>query len=292
MITKVTVENFQCHRTLTLELESVTVLTGDNDVGKSAALRAILWAALNQWDGDARSFITWGERYCRVTLHAEKNKIVRGTDAASNYYLLNGKERFDAVGKEIPAAIQKVLNLGPDNFQGCEDPAFWVSLRAGEAASALNELFNLEEIDNSLDSVASKLRTAKAIVSVRESHLAEAQQEAESLAWTVQADKDLKQLEEMAAGLLAIDKEKERIEDLQVEIEMAECVEHNAEHLIKLAEKAIKLGQRLAEVEQITDSVKEIMKWESQVERLEGELANAQASLSKSLKNKCPLCGK
>ena len=53
MLSKITLKNIQAHEDLTLEFgQGLNVIHGSTDSGKTAVLRGLLWAALNDGNGD------------------------------------------------------------------------------------------------------------------------------------------------------------------------------------------------------------------------------------------------
>ena len=158
MIHKLILKNFQKHKALTLKLDPhVTTIVGPSDSGKSAIIRALRWATLNQPRGD--SFIRDGAGSTRVTVRIDENKITRAK-GKKNTYKLNGKT-FYAFGAVVPDEISQALNLGELNFQGQHDAPFWFSASAGQVSRELNQIVDLGVIDTTLSNLAGALRKAR-----------------------------------------------------------------------------------------------------------------------------------
>ena len=76
MISQLTLRNFQSHKASRLRFHpGVNVITGPSDSGKTALLRALLWAVRNRPSGDAfRSH--WGGD-TSVTVGLQAGEIIR-----------------------------------------------------------------------------------------------------------------------------------------------------------------------------------------------------------------------
>ena len=180
---KLKLKNFQAHASLELELDPhVTTIVGDNDVGKSACLRALGLVSLNRPGGT--EFIRWGKKLCRVDLTLSDGTVVtRERGEKANRYLLDG-ESFAAFGAgKVPDPVAAALNVGEINFQSQLDPPFWFLESAGQVSKNLNAVVNLGVIDKALADVAGELRRSRAAVEVSEDRLKEAKAKKESLAW-------------------------------------------------------------------------------------------------------------
>lgn len=167
----ITLTNFQAHRKLDLELGRITTIQGRTDIGKSAILRAIRWACLNDFAGD--DFVKHGEKEAGVTLKINNGKVhvVSRTKGRHNLYLLDD-EVYRSFGRNgVPSAIAQLLNLSEINFQGQHDSPFWFNESAGEVSRRLNAIIDLSMIDDALSNVASELRKANERVAVSEERI-------------------------------------------------------------------------------------------------------------------------
>lgn len=159
MIESVSLQNFQAHRRLRLEFDpGITTIVGRSDVGKSAIIRAIRWAATNQPGGD--QFITTGTRGTTVTLQVDGRVIKRKRGGSVNSYHLDGEE-YKAFGRGVPGPVVTVLNMGGVCWQGQHDAPFWFSETAGEVSRKLNSIVNLSIIDTTLANMQSESHAAR-----------------------------------------------------------------------------------------------------------------------------------
>ena len=278
-------------------MEKITVLVGNNGCGKSAVLRALRFAALNEWDGEANTQIMWGEEECSVELGFEDHLVVRTKGKDSNLYVLDGEEyRAFGAGK-VPDPIANALKLSKDSFQHQQDPAFWLSLTSGQAASALNEIFNLTQIDSALSNVASEMRTAKTRVEVSEERLAAARERKRDLDWAVGADKSLKQLESLLEKVHELDRERGRVEQIASEMERltdlwndAEKHQQNGQKLLEAQERILSLEDRIKNTKTLIKSAEEVTDLTEEYDQVCLDLKKKEQLLEKWLQGTCPLC--
>lgn len=196
MIEQIRIKNFQAHEDLTIEMDRVVTLTGPSDVGKSSAIRALRWAALNV---PVSSLIRDGAKQASVELIVDGRKIVRSR-GSENVYQLDDQE-YKAFRTDVPDAISKLLNLTEVNFQGQHDPIYWFSSTAGDVSRQLNAVVDLSIIDATLAETVRVFNKAKTVVQIAEETLSRSVAERDGLAWVADADADLKKVEESEAEM-------------------------------------------------------------------------------------------
>ncbi len=161
-------------------------------------MRAKRWLAQNKPDGDG--FIKDGSDEVEVILELEEDKITR-SKGKENLYTLNGQE-YRAFGRgNVPADIEKVLNVSDLNFQNQLDGPFWLSLTAGEVSRRLNDIVDLGIIDKSLTAIAKKIRRSKDRVQICRERLTDAKHRKSELEWTVVASEQYIVLESKSKSL-------------------------------------------------------------------------------------------
>lgn len=290
MLTSLRLHNFQCHQNRLIEFEQVTVLVGGNGNGKSSILRALLFLMLNEWGGRANTHVTFDEYESFLELCIDESTVTRSKGDNTNSYSLDS-EVFHAFGAgKVPAPIAQLLNVSIDNFQQQDDPPFWLSLTSGQAASALNDIFCLTSIDDALENVSKELRQAKIKKKVVEERLETARANSKSLLWTKQADKDLKELEELNERISNI-KEKIRVLSKTVqEIQGLELLQQTSMRRMELLQQAIESGIRLVEIQARVSFIKEILNLEDKIGQQSKTLLSKQTKLAELMKGKCPLC--
>jgi len=198
MITRLQIENFQAHEQFRLDLsEPVVTVVGPSDSGKSSIMRAIRWLLTNKPGGDA--FVRDGSDGAEVKILVDGKTITRGRGKENTYKL--DKQTFKAFGANVPEPIADLLSVGPLNFQGQHDSAFWFSLTAGEVAKRLNAIVDLEVIDRSQGRLAGIVRRVRTERDVTEERLKQAQLKEEDLKWVPAASAELAGVRKLAGEL-------------------------------------------------------------------------------------------
>lgn len=172
----------------------MTTIVGPSDAGKSAIVRALRLAALNRPNGAL--FVRHGTKACEVTVTTDKGTVVRKKGKGVNSYTVDGKV-YAAFGNGVPAEVETVLNLSPDNFQRQLDLHFWFADSGGQVSRKLNEIVNLDLIDKSLAKAASAVRTADEKYESVKSEYLTAKREVWRLKWVERIGKELTQVERL-----------------------------------------------------------------------------------------------
>jgi exonuclease SbcC len=243
MLEKALLLNFQCHtRTEVIFDPRVTVFTGMTEAGKSAALRALRWAALNEPRG--KSFIQWDADEAMVKLWLDGRRVVRriGGDQG-NVYALDG-ERHAAPGAGVPEPVAAVVKMTDINFQRQLEPHFWMTAAAGQVAKDLNRIVNLEVIDSTTDAVAKRLRQAKAEADVCRGRLEKAKAKLESLQWVAGLVEAVKELDQLGAELATKRQALRRLGDGVAKWAEARQTLTDARYKLPALERALEEGKR------------------------------------------------
>lgn len=199
MIESVEMWGFQIHdRRKIIFGPGVTCLVGDTDSGKSAVLRALLWACMNQPAGDA--MIRHGSTSCKVRVSVDGVKITRKRGKANAYYL--GTKKFVSFGASVPDDIAKQVNLASINFQQQFDPPFWFMDSAGNVARELNSVVDLTIIDVALSNSQAMLKRARAEVEVSQDRLKQHEEELNKLSWVPKFSRTIKAAEDLQEQIL------------------------------------------------------------------------------------------
>lgn len=156
MITSIELKNFQSHRHSRLQFHpGVNVIIGTSDSGKTAIIRGLRWLVWNRPLGSSfRS--NWGGP-TSINLFAGSTNVYREKDK-TDFYQLNDTE-FRAFGTDVPSEIQEALNISEVNLQRQLDQPFLISESPGEVAQHFNRVANLDQIDISMKSISSLVRS-------------------------------------------------------------------------------------------------------------------------------------
>jgi exonuclease SbcC len=291
MLEKLTIKGFQCHEERVIELEMINVICGNNDSGKSAILRALRWLALNQWDGKAGEFIHWKMEACAVSLEVDGHVISRQRSKDSNLYVLDG-EVYKVFGNDPPYCIQDILNISETNFQDQDDPAFWLTLTSGQAASALNEIFCLTAIDEALSNANGEVRHAKAKLEVSEERRDKARESKKELEWIDGCDELLQELERIYSEREECQTRADELERAVDQLQEIEAIHQHGKLLLIQGQELLALGTEILRMKEELRSLEQLQQLEEERCQLEKELEEKQKLLNQWMGSKCPLCGK
>lgn len=115
MIRKIVLKDFMSHQNTVIELsDGVTVISGPNNVGKSALVEAIRCVCENP---PAAFVIRHGASRAVVEIELASGEIIRWerTPASSLYRILEagGKERIYAKSRNVPEEVRRLLRIRP-----------------------------------------------------------------------------------------------------------------------------------------------------------------------------------
>lgn len=177
MIESVHVKHFQSLENTEVQLGTLTVILGPNDLGKSAFFRAIRSAAEAAAGSD---FITYGHSMSRVALRVDGHELVWEKGTNVNRYVLDGKA-YEKVGRQIPPDVAALLGLSPVefdknlvlslNFADQDDPPFLIPFPGGlstsHVAKVLGDLTNLNVLYRAVGEADTRRRRAEQTLTVR-----------------------------------------------------------------------------------------------------------------------------
>lgn len=140
-----------------------------------------------------KSYTKFGKPRAEVSVLVGNNKVDRIKGKAVNGFRLNGRT-YKAFRKGVPAPIEELLNVVPENFQRQLDPPFWITLSPGQLSKELNRIVDLEIVDKSLATINAELRKAKIQKEIYREQLQEAKKEMSDLSWFPEFEKDADRL--------------------------------------------------------------------------------------------------
>lgn len=242
MLEKIEITNFQKHKRLSVSFDpTVTTIVGRSEKGKSAIIRALQFVMLNEWNGDTDR--RHGSSITKVKLLVDGHVLVRKKGSANLYRL--DASKYKAFAKNVPEEIQKLLNVGPVNFQEQFEPHFWLSKAAGQVSQELNSIINLEIIDDSLSNISSELRKAKLAVDISRNRLKSYKEEKQSLSWVPDLVSAQRHLEVKAKRLKESRKEIERLTFLCKEVVKYQGTQGTWEQCVKDGQRLLSDMTRL-----------------------------------------------
>ena len=144
--------NVLCYEKAEVELsDSLTILTGNSDAGKSVVVRAALQACRNEPSGVSllRHGVKRGVN-SEVVITGENDgdefSIKRTRGRSTNEYEVNG-EVLRAIGTGSPAEVDNLLNLSPNAIQTQWEGHFLLSATDGAIARTIGSAIGLSDID-------------------------------------------------------------------------------------------------------------------------------------------------
>ena len=193
------INNFQSHKKSVINLSpGVNAIVGASDSGKSAIVRAILWAITNKPGGSSFGSKWGGETSVSV---ATDNDVITRTKGKENKYCLTDTEtkkeiKFKAFGASVPDEINAALNIGDINIQKQMDSHFLLSSSPGEVGRVINKAVKIDIIDKSLKNVSSSLNNEKNKLSTIQKNISEKENELKCYDWLNKAEKHISCLED------------------------------------------------------------------------------------------------
>lgn len=269
-MTEISIKNFQSIKKVTFTIDGFTVITGKNNIGKSAIVRAIEAALTNQ---PGVEFIRKGEKSTEVKIKKDKLNIEwkKGTSAT---YKING-ENFSKLNRAIPQPLidagfdkmeigdQKISPIIASQFQ----PLFLLNKNGGVITDVLAHLYNIDTLSVADDLCVKELRSQKSLLKTREEDLKKLDENLEKY-------KDFDKLKKEAEKIFDLHK---HVQKLQAEIES----------LIDYDNKIKEITQNIKDVEFIKKfKVPSIKKIEQNITGLEWLIEKAEKfrDLSQSIK--------
>jgi exonuclease SbcC len=199
---ELSIRNFQSHKDTKIEFENgVNVLVGSSDQGKSAILRAIIWAWSNRplgtddivshWARDDKNKI---KDAMAVLICTDTGVVTRRRTADENeYYLTVGSKdniktkKFEAVNKEVPEDVIKFFRLTDVNIQQQHDAPFLLSASSSDVAKYFNKIVRLDVIDTVLSNAESERRDTNKKIKETENEKKQLEKQLEDYEWIEQA---------------------------------------------------------------------------------------------------------
>ena len=204
MIKSVQISNFQSHKSTKLKLDpGVNVIVGSSDCGKSAILRALLWAIFNRPSGESFKSYWGGDTSVDIEI---EGKIVSREKGKENLYIASGNNleapmEFKAFGTGVPEEIESLLNISDINIQRQMDAPFLLSSTPGEVGRILNQAVRLDTIDKAQSNIRSTLKQEKNLLSNTQSTIEDKREKLKKYEWLPIAEGCIAKLETIAAQI-------------------------------------------------------------------------------------------
>jgi exonuclease SbcC len=268
MIKSIKLLNWQSHKDTKLELcDTVNIIEGSSNCGKSAILRALNWVVSNRPTGEA--YISSWARNAKgkqihdtsVTVEFDNTTVTRFRGESGNNYVVDGLT-LDAIGTDVPQKVIDACNFTDVNLQAQMDAPFLLSSSGGEVARFFNKIVHLDLIDKFLAGIDSKKRKTKAQLETLKESIEKVSSDLEELAYLDKAEKLISKIEkregiqeELQEEIKALDKEASLYESFQKYLEEADTIIVASEKLYGKIEAL--LGTDDTVVQELEQSIKD-----------------------------------
>jgi len=298
MIKSITLENFQGHKFLHLDLaEGVNAIVGPSDTGKTTVIRALQWLVFNR-PLSVDPLITHGTSSVSVKVKtANGTTVERRRTKTKNLYLIDDEE-YKGFGSSVPDDVQKVLNIGDINFSPQHSSPFLLSASPLEVARTINEFANLDDIDRALRNISLRVRRDQQGLSEADNAIKAAQEALNTFSYLSELKKQVLALQRKQAKL---NKVKKSFDELAGVVAKITGLQKRVDTLPDLSQ----LKDKLQQIQDHIDAKKAITKQVSRLARAidsvrnkqalvkvaEHDLTQAKKRFEKQMPNICPLCG-
>lgn len=168
MIKSLEIKNVQSHKDSKLVFSpGINALVGTSNNGKSAVLRALMWAITNRPLGTEILLSNWAydskgkqNEEMSVTVEKGNSTLIRRKTKTDNEYILDG-EVLEAIKTDVPESVKKFFALSETNIQKQQDAPFLLSQSSGKIAEYFNRIVRLDIIDKVLTNAESTRRKMK-----------------------------------------------------------------------------------------------------------------------------------
>ena len=176
---KITVENFQSISKAQVNVKGLTVITGQNNTGKSALARAVSSVFTNP---RGNSFVRIGSPSTSVNIDFEDGNEIRWTKGKNvNEYEVNGK-LIQKVGTEVPEEVYQASLVKPVEVDNKEvypqvakqfQQVFLIDLPPSSLASALSNVDVIQQLEKASAFVRSDIKEITGQLKTKNSDLTE-----------------------------------------------------------------------------------------------------------------------
>jgi DNA repair ATPase RecN len=307
---KLKIKNYSIIANLELETKGITLITGRNNHGKSAFIRAIRAACFGQ---PGHHFIKNGEKRCEVDISFGESSLRWEKTKDEALFYINGKKYEKTGGKPPEEYVNalKIFSLEPSklsyrpNFSPQFEPLFLIYSGPTECAAALAFLFSGHKFPALLKTISGEIKSGNKEGIYIEGQIDQKEKEIQTTKKTIlEFDVYQKWVDKKEEALAYIN----IVDDLDIETDTYMGLEKdfisfqekiavvkNKYDMYKLSD-----GKLVDEVENINVSLESHIKAEKELCMLEESRSNAYIKYTESEKRlseivnsieSCPFCG-
>jgi len=299
MIRTIHLQGFESHVNSSIELgPGVNAIVGASDSGKSSILKALRLIQFGRPSGDA--YIHAREKQSKITIEFDDGVVTKEKGKVNQFSLKTEEGEKSWKGANIPADVEKFVNLNSINFQFQFDSPFLVSLSPPAAAKEINEAANLDKADSSLTNISRASRRLKSKLMDKKESLDELKEERNELKYLDEAEGAFSAIENLDREIRALESQQSELQGLldhkQALLEKREQLDQddltNAKSALNTIENQIKEIENLEKgLDELSSLIDKSADLRQQREALVEERVDLEETLKKTMPNICPLCG-
>ena len=217
MISQIKLTNIEKHKDLTLNLETINVIYGSTESGKTSVFRGLQWALFNDGTTDTLCNNKVKPKRCAISVTAEGHTIARESSPSDNVYVLDTKE-YRAFRTNVPAPISALLNLTPVSVQSRRDMPFMVYYTASTNAEFFSNMFEVSEIQTAIKNVNATVKDKEKIAAQATTTVITCLSAARKLVLVPQMKKDLDALTALSTAHDSLNTAYGRINSLSLSV--------------------------------------------------------------------------
>jgi vacuolar-type H+-ATPase subunit I/STV1 len=212
----VEIRNYKTIKHMKFEFEGFASIVGQNYIGKSAIIGAVVACLTNSMD---KGSVRYDEDYCEVTIIRDGLHVFYHFEEGGTYYVINGQE-YKKLNGQIPPPLAEAgyapITIADEKtylwYIEQLKPLFVIDRdRSNFSTDLLATIFKFDSVYKAIDLCNKEIREARSLGNLRESDLKVAQ---ESLESALPAEKILKEVQDTPAllqNLLGLDAEREKL---------------------------------------------------------------------------------
>lgn len=313
MIKSLEIKNVQSHKDSKLVFSpGINALVGTSNNGKSAVLRALMWAITNRPLGTEILLSNWAYdskgKQCEemsVTVEKGNSTLIRRKTKTDNEYIIDD-EVLEAIKTDVPEQVKNFFLLSETNIQKQQDSPFLLSQSSGKIAEYFNRIVRLDIIDRVLSNAESSRRKMKNQLESSENQEQKLQKEFEKFEWIDSVEKLIEKIkllnskgEELSEIKEDLEESVEKFEaasrekypDFKKELKLISQIDEINEENMEMSKHLDDLNSQIEEFEEVSeksfdfskekkiiDAIENINLDRNEIEKLEEDIERFEAS--------------
>ena len=273
MFNKLQIEFYQSHKKSVFNFcKGVNVITGISTKGKTASKRAMEWLFFDKPSGFRFHSNFAGKKEDKTRVILDRVEKIKSKNKTT--YKLDGRTDDTWTGAKVPDEIEEVLNISELNIQDQLDKPFLITDSPGEVARVINKTTKLDEVDDWIKSLTSKINTTNRDITRIEGEVQDTETKLKKYDDIDKVEDLVKRAERFYRSIAAKEAKLEALDEL---INTIENLEENikditpllkAEKKLEEAEKIhILLADKTGELEELDHLIYQIELLEEQTDR-------------------------